>query len=175
MNLFQWSEEELARYFVENESCYSAVSHFLKDLIKKDAVRPELKSGLEETLETMEKAKAIALDSQYFIFETYDTWAGRTGGNEFGYSVFQKVDENFERIIGVGDYGPPDMEAIIKLLEEKEITELVTLWIPPEGFCGLKKESFDEDGDGIIYDPVNDHDAKIFRDEGINITPYQNT
>ncbi|MBR9683513.1 hypothetical protein GOV03_03145 [Candidatus Woesearchaeota archaeon] len=170
MNIFDCKPEELATHFTTDPELYNQGIKFLKGLREERVFSSQFEGSLEETLAFFEKANAIARESDYFVFDTYDSWAYEIIGMDNGYSVYQKIGNELVRILGVGDRGAPHFEEIIEVLQEKKVKKVFTLSIP-ESYFGLERECVNEGVDNhvIRYDVLEEGTIDEFKEEGIEV------
>lgn len=173
MKLFECSPEDLATQLAKSPELYNEGVSFLRTLKGAGVFSREVEGDLEASLEFLNAANGIARDSDYFVFDTWDSWINEQGGQGEGYTVFQRVGKEMVERLG-GALGVPSFEDAVKFLKRKKIRVAYTLYIPPEGYFGLKRENVD-DGDGhrIDYYEVGERFIEAFQEEGIKVIELQ--
>lgn len=175
MNLFGCDEKGLAVALSDDPELYNSIKKSLETLRDRALLNPDyVKTGLSENLSLLERANNLARNSDYFVFEVVDSWAEEVHGNGSGYAVFQKVNDQMVRKLGVRDGIPPQFDEVINALKRHKINRVFTTSIPYEGYFGLKYEEESDDGHCIEYKQVGEmFDRSIilkeFKEEGIEL------
>lgn len=170
MNIFGCSDKDLAKVFAENPKLYNDLKTTLGDLKKRNLLKPVIEQGLDKTFSQIERANSLARQSDYYIFEVEDSWAEEQFGNGFGYSIFQKINDQMTRRLGIIE-APPEFHQVIKFLRRKNVKRVFTTNIPLEGYFGISYEerSGEDNKDVILYKCVNERYVDSFKKEGIEL------
>jgi len=168
MGLFDCTPDELAKRFAEDPQLYNSVKHVLDSTRGRGILSSGIEESVAEIADLVEKANDIARDSDYFVFDTCDSWCDRTGAPGEGYSVYQKVNGALVRKLGVDD-SVPQYDEVVKLLKREKVTRVFTLTPPLGGYCGVDHDNIDGDGDTITYSEVVEGFRKGFLEDGIEV------
>jgi hypothetical protein len=126
MTLFDCTPEKLAKLFSGDPRLYNSVKHFLAATRRRNVLSPEINGSIDEIVGFVEKANSIACDSDYFIFDTYDSWCNRMGHLSEGYAVFQKVDDEMIVCLGVNQ-SVPQFEDVVDALKRRILVKYLHL------------------------------------------------
>ncbi|MBS3079252.1 hypothetical protein J4218_03975 [Candidatus Pacearchaeota archaeon] len=169
MNLFK-DEKGLARILAAQPDLYPQLNTVLNSLAANKLLDERVEEGLADTRKTLEQANAVARESDYFVFQTYDSWGDEQYGKGSGYSVFQKVNDKMVRRLGIVEV-PPPLEVVLNFLRKNQVKRVFTTNIPLDGYFGIQYESFSgtDNQDVIRQDMVDETHVELFKEQGIEL------
>lgn len=166
MDIINCNEKELAKQLVSFPQLYNTLSHGFQSLILYGLLTKEVRGSVDKTLSLLNTAHSIALNSQYFVFDTSDGWTERTGECAGGYTIFKKVEDELIEALGLSCSGVPRYDEVVDFLDSAKIKKVYTVEIPMEGYFGLKQTNEDGDGDITKYLPI---DKNTFKEKSIEV------
>ena len=140
------SEVDLAKVLTKFPRSYNLLKASLEFSGRKSLSNKAI--NLEETLIFLERANIVARNSNYFIFNIYDSWMEKDERNSEGIELYQQVKDEMIDVLSAGHGNLKQLEDVESFLRKKKVKKIFTGDLPKKGYCGLKPEQVD--GEDVI-------------------------
>ncbi|MEK6893377.1 MAG: hypothetical protein AABX07_04185 [Nanoarchaeota archaeon] len=176
MGIFKCTPEKLAKLLAGNSEMYNVGVSFLKFVKGRNILSPDLEGKLEIDIKLLRNAQNLATRGKWFAFYVYDSWAEEHYENSEGIELYQKIDAELIRRLGVDSDGVPREEGAIKMLKANRIKRIFTLTPDSsEGYCGVEYESLDDgDGEVIQRKALEEYQIPYFKNAEIDVVRLEN-
>lgn len=170
MTIFKATAEDLAKILARNPLLYNAGVEFFNGIKYNYIFTDEVERDLKKDIDLFAKAHHISTSSDWFAFKVHDSWAENHEGNSEGVELYQKIESELIRKLGLHTYGAPSVNDAIEVLKKKEIKRVYTL--TPDyklGYCSVPYIYEVDDGDMVQRESLDSSAIEDFKTSGIEV------
>jgi len=168
MTIFGCSVEKLANYLVENPGFYKTSRDFLENSLQEEILTLALRDDVSKDLTLIKKAHNLSLESEWFAFHVYDSWAEDNGNSE-GVELYQKAGDKLVRKIGLDSDGVPTEDQTIEYLQQKKVKRIFSVTPNAEkGYFGVPYKDV-HSSDVVQRSALQEHQLPIFKQSKIEV------